>query len=160
MWGIKTSGPANKYFRPGDYIFRENDQPHAMYLIRKGSVAVRKRKGHGEIEIARIHSNEVLGELSFFDRMPRSASAIALTEVEALEITFHGLEKIFDKLPPYFRAIIASVADRLRKADETIRRLDPEIIDEQGKVQDNGDIFTAADALAAAIEAEQSSKKE
>src|SRR4029079_5806958 len=117
-----------RFFRPGQYLFREGEPSHCMYLVKKGTVAIRKMKGAAFVEIARIYSNEVLGELSFFDRLPRSAAAIALTEVECLEITFEALDKIFEKVPPYFKTIIASMADRLRRADETIRKLQKDIV--------------------------------
>jgi CRP-like cAMP-binding protein len=154
MWGSKPTQPVEKQYRAGEYIFRESDEPNALYLIKKGSVAIRKRKADGEIEIARIHSNEVIGELSFFDRAPRSASAVALTEVEALEISFKALEKIFEAVPPYFRTIMASVAERLRRAGDIIRKLDKDVIYEgiQGEATDS---FTASDAIAAALEAEE-----
>ncbi len=154
MWGIKSSTPNPKLLRPGEYLFHENDPSRSLFLIRKGTVSVRKPKPGGEIEIAKIHANEVVGEISFFDRLPRSAAAVALTEVEALEITFDGLDKIFEKVPPYFKAIIASMADRLRRADETIRKLEKELVQDSAH-ESKSDAFSAADALAAAVDPEQ-----
>jgi CRP/FNR family cyclic AMP-dependent transcriptional regulator len=154
MWGIQSSNPIQRQFRPGEYLFHENDTSRSLFLIRKGTVSVRKPKPGGEIEIARIHSNEVVGEISFFDRLPRSAAAVALTEVEALEITFEGLDKIFEKVPPYFKTIIASMADRLRRADDTIRKLEKDFVQDSA-TQPQGDGFSAADALAAAIDSDK-----
>ena len=104
-----------------------------MYLVKKGTVAIRKMKGPAYVEIARIYSNEVLGELSFFDRLPRSASAVALTEVEGLEITFDALDKIYFNVPDYLKTIMAAVADRLRKANDTIRRLQKNVVYGDGR---------------------------
>ena len=120
-----------------------------MYLIKKGTVGVRKRKGPAWVEIGRVYSSEVLGELSFLDRQPRSASAIALTEVEALEIKFDALDKIWGNVPDYMKTIIASVADRLRKANDTIKRLQKDVIVEQGKGQLTSDAPSASDVMAA-----------
>lgn len=80
------------YFRPDQHVFREGEASKAMYLVQKGTLSVRKMKGSVHVEIARVYSNEVLGELSFFDRLPRSASAVALTEVELLEIRFDSTD--------------------------------------------------------------------
>jgi CRP/FNR family transcriptional regulator, cyclic AMP receptor protein len=139
--------PAAKYLRPGQYVFHENDPAQSLFLVKKGTVAVRKRKGAAYIELGRIYSNEILGELSFFDRMPRSAAAIALTEVEVLEIPFDGLEKIFESVPSYMKTIVAAMAERLRKAGDTIRRLDDRTVkgDAEGT---STDTMTASDALA------------
>lgn len=109
-----------------------------MYLIKKGSVGIRKIKGAAYVEIAKLYSNEVLGELSFFDRLPRSASAVALSDVEVMEIKFDSLDKVYSNVPDYMKAIIACVADRLRKANDTIRRLQKNVIAEGDLVGSRG----------------------
>ncbi len=99
-----------------------------MYVIQKGTVAIRKIKGGGYVDLAKVYSNEVLGELAFFDRQPRSAAAIALSEVEVLEIDFNSLQKIYDSIPHYFKTILACVADRQRKSNDTIKRLQRNLV--------------------------------
>ena len=101
-----------------------------MVIIQKGTVAIRKMKGGGQVEIAKIYANEVVGELSFFDRAPRSASAIAMSEVDAIEINFESLDKIYSQVPGYFKTFIACLAERLRKAGDTIRRLEKHLAEE------------------------------
>lgn len=127
------TNPNILYFRPGQHVFKEGEASKAMYLVQKGTLSVRKMKGAVHVEIAKIYSNEVLGELSFFDRMPRSASAIALTEVELLEIRFDSLDPIYDRVPAYLKTIIAAVAERLRRANDTIRRLQKNVIQADGR---------------------------
>lgn len=145
-----SNPPQNgKVFSPGTYLFREGEPTRSLFLIQRGSVGIRKAKGAAFVELARLYSNEVVGELSFFDRLPRSASAIALTEVEALEITFESLDKIYTGVPDYLKTIMASVADRLRKADDTIRRLQKDVIEENGSVEDPDAKDSAASVLAA-----------
>ena len=116
-------GTTQRYFKTGQFIFMDGDPSKSLFLIRQGTVVIQKRKEVGSVEIARIHSNEVLGELSFFDRQARSASAVALTDVELMEIPFEDLDKVYVNVPDYLKTIIASVAERLRKANDTIRRL-------------------------------------
>jgi len=115
-----------RFFRSGQQLFVEGGPSTCMYLISKGTVSIRKKKGSTHIEIARLYSNEVLGELSFFDRRPRSASAVALTDVDALEIDFVSLDKIYKNVPEYLKTIMRSVAERLRRANDVIRRLKKE----------------------------------
>ncbi|MCC7443053.1 MAG: cyclic nucleotide-binding domain-containing protein [Bdellovibrionales bacterium] len=120
--------PTKRYYRAGQHLFREGESSQAMYLIKKGSVSIRKMKGSAFVEIAKVYGNEVIGELSFFDRMPRSAAAVALSEVEALEIDFRSLETVWAKVPDYWKTIMKAVAERLRKADDTIRRLQKNVV--------------------------------
>ncbi|MGE4233917.1 MAG: Crp/Fnr family transcriptional regulator [Bacteriovoracia bacterium] len=109
--------------QPGKALFNESDLPNALYIIKKGTLVIQKRTTGGKVDLAKIYEKEVVGELSFFDRQPRSASAIAITEVEAVEIPFESLDKIYKTVPPYIKTMITAVADRLRKANDTIRRL-------------------------------------
>jgi CRP-like cAMP-binding protein len=93
-----------------------------------------------------------LGELSFFDRQPRSAAAVALTEVEVLEIGFDQLDKVYQLVPDYMKTIMASVADRLRKANETIKRLQKNVVTDKSNAFDAAKIpeLSSTDVLAAA----------
>lgn len=127
-----------RHFRKGDTIFREAEAPRCMYLIKKGAISIRKAKGGAHVEIARVYSNEILGELSFFDRLPRSAAAVALSEVEVLEIEFEALDSIYEGVPDYLKSIIVCVADRLRKADDTIKRLQKNLVNDKGEVTEEG----------------------
>lgn len=122
--------PGTCHFRAGEYLFREKDPSRSLFLIQKGTLSIQKLKRGGHIEIARIYANEMIGELSFFDREPRSASALALTEVDAREIPFEALERVFAGMPDYLRTIMASLANRLRHANDQIRRLNNELIEE------------------------------
>jgi CRP/FNR family cyclic AMP-dependent transcriptional regulator len=149
---MSTSGQATKKLRPGQSLFQEGEMPRSLFLVTKGTLSIRKMKGAAYVEIARIYSNEVVGELSFFDRQPRSAAAFALTEVELTEIPFETLDKLFQGTPPYLKSMIAAMSERLRKADETIKRLQ-KASPEQGATitsSSDDDDFDAASALAAA----------
>lgn len=147
----KTVTPVLRQFKHSDYLFHEGDTSQSVFLVQKGIVEIRKTKGTGEIELGRIYANEVIGELSFFDRLPRSASAVASGEVEALEISFDSLNHVYSTVPDYLRAIIASLADRLRRANNQIHTLQREVISEKKDTPASltGEL-TATEALALA----------
>ena len=117
-------GVEKRNFRKGQTIFIEGASSNSVFIIQEGTITIRKKKKGGEIEIARIYANEILGEMAFFDRMPRSATAYALSDVTALEIDFDSLERVYKSVPSYFRAFVKCLSDRLRKANDSIRRLD------------------------------------
>lgn len=123
-----------RVFKNGEYLFREGDPSQCMYVIVRGAVSIRKAKGSAFIEIAKVYANEVIGELSFFDRQSRSASAVAIGDVYAQEIDFASLDMTYQAVPKYLQTIMGCVATRLRKANETIRLLQNNII--KGKDSD------------------------
>ena len=139
-----------KVFRQGQYVFREGDKPTSIFLLRKGIISIRRMKDGGAIEIARLQQGEVLGEMSFFDRQPRSAAAMALTDVELMEIDFEALDKIYLGVPDYMKTIIASIVDRVRKANDTIRRLQKNIVPEGLPNGGDADAFSSLSVIQAA----------
>lgn len=150
----------NRSLRPGQSLFIEGESPRSMFLITKGTVAIRKSKGSAFVEIAKLNTNEVVGEMSFFDRQPRSASAFALTDLDVTEIPFEALDKLFSATPPYLKAMISTMADRLRKANETIKRLQKNTVTEgEGVEAHASEDLDAATALAAASAAFDSSSE-
>jgi CRP-like cAMP-binding protein len=110
-------------YEPGEIVFHEGDASRSMYIIKSGVILIQKRTMKGQVEIARLRSGEVLGELSFFDRDPRSATAVAVSDVELVVVDFESLDKIYSTVPSYIKTIVAAVARRLRRANETIKRL-------------------------------------
>lgn len=116
-------GAVQRFFKPGQLLFKEGDPSRSIFIIKKGTVSIRKARGSAYVEIAKLYTNEVIGEMSFFDRLPRSAYAFAATELEVMEISFESLDQIYAQVPEYLRTIMAAMADRLRKANEMIRKL-------------------------------------
>lgn len=110
-------------YRAGESLFSEGADASALYLVKVGRISIRKSVDDGFIEIAQIGPNQILGEIGFFDRRPRSANAVALTYCEVIEIPYDSLAPMFDPSPDYIKRIMTGLATRLRDADEVIREL-------------------------------------
>ena len=66
----------------GDFIFREGDTDHRMYLLEEGRVKLTRQSSDKRVQLLSIHAyGEVLGEIPVFDPHggPRTASAVAMT---------------------------------------------------------------------------------
>jgi len=117
--GIKT-------LAPGQILFNEGDKAESMYIIQKGQLRLFRPKGKGFVEIAVLRSGEVLGEMAYFDpeSKTRSVSAAAITSVDVIEISFIALEKTMQALNPWFKTLINTLAERLRKTNERVKALE------------------------------------
>jgi CRP-like cAMP-binding protein len=117
--GIKT-------LAPGEILFNEGDNANSMYIIQKGQLRLFRPKGKGFVEIAVLRAGEVLGEMAYFDpdTKNRSVSAAAITSVDIIEISFNALEKTMAGLNPWFKTLINTLAERLRKTNERVRNLE------------------------------------
>lgn len=102
---------------PGDYLFREGEKSDSMYWVQTGQLGVFKK----EVVIGQVNQGELVGEMSFLDKAPRSANVKALTACDLIEIPRDTLEKIFQTQPKWLEMLVKTLADRLRKANARIR---------------------------------------
>jgi CRP/FNR family transcriptional regulator, cyclic AMP receptor protein len=92
--GIDLSmfGRFSKTFRKGDIIFCEYEPGDTFYLIQSGRVQIVRIIGDLEKNIDILNPAEVFGEMAILEEAPRSATAIALDDVKALEFNRENFE--------------------------------------------------------------------
>lgn len=112
------SAGAVRRFRAGDALFREGDDPFEVVLLESGSVKLTKlSEGGSEIVLDLREPGAVIGELSAIDRLPRSATATAVSDVEIVTITVDRFIEFLDRHPDAHRRLLVHVVARLRFAD-------------------------------------------
>lgn len=111
-------------FSANSVIFNEGEPGDAAYMIRSGRVEVRKgaQSSHPQT-LAELGKGDVVGELALFDDRPRMASAICLTEVEAIRISRDKFNELMSTMDPAMESIVLTMVKRVREmADEFMRR--------------------------------------
>jgi CRP-like cAMP-binding protein len=103
------------------YLVREGEESTEMYYLQSGTLAVFKRKGDQEFQIGSIISGELVGELSFLDKNPRSASVKAMGECVLVVVPLEKFEHTLATMPKWFSALLNTLVDRLRKANARVR---------------------------------------
>ncbi len=113
---------------PGEVLFNDGDNADSLFIIQKGQLRLFKPKGKGFIEIGVLRAGEVIGEMAYFDEdgsgKKRSCSASAITPVEIIEISFVAFGKTMQSLNPWFKTIIQTLAQRLRKTNTRVKELE------------------------------------
>lgn len=79
-------------FEPGEIIFCEYEPGDTFYLIQTGRVQIVKIMDDIEKNIDILNPGEIFGEMAILEEAPRSASAIALDAVKALEFNRENFE--------------------------------------------------------------------
>lgn len=113
-----------KVLKKGEYLFREGDASLAMYVIKTGKLGILKSKGNSEISLAELGPGDMVGEMAFFDQKPRSASARAVVDTTVIELPFKALNAQFKTFPEWSKAIIRTVNNHLRNANQKIKSLE------------------------------------
>jgi len=104
-----------------DYLVREGEESNEMFYLSSGTLAIFQRKGDSERQIGTVYSGELVGEMSFLDNKPRSASVKAVGECELTVIPREKLQKYLSTQPHWYRALVQTMVDRLRRANKRVR---------------------------------------
>jgi hypothetical protein len=66
----------------------------------------------------------MVGEMAFFDGKPRSASVKALKDTEVIALPYKSLHAQFANFPEWCKAIMRTVNDHLRNANQRLKQLE------------------------------------
>ena len=108
---------------PGAVIFREGESASKLYVILQGSVEIFLRVKNAQKLVATLDHGDIFGEMAVVDAKPRSATAVAKTEVKCLALGFEQLELLIKSNPAFAIRIIRLLSRKLREANETITEL-------------------------------------
>ncbi len=103
-------------YEKGGVIFTEGDAGKEMFFVLKGSVGIRK-EGR---EIAMIRAKNYFGEMSFLLSEPRSATAVALDDVELLAVSNETITVLMNEFPGLVLSMLREMALRLRDTNRLI----------------------------------------
>jgi CRP-like cAMP-binding protein len=112
-----------RVYSEGEIIFQEGDEGDRMYVVQAGKVKITKKHDAGELTIATLGPGEIFGEMAMFDRMPRSAAAVAVGEARILGIDKKKLFQSIDRDPTLVFKLIESMSSRIRSLDEEFTKL-------------------------------------
>jgi len=105
-------------FRAGDMIFHQGDRATAMFIVAEGHVNIHLAGEESRrISLKDLARGEYFGELSLFDHQPRSASALATTDVVLLELTAETLSSYLERRPGAALSILRTMTERLRETN-------------------------------------------
>jgi CRP/FNR family transcriptional regulator, cyclic AMP receptor protein len=90
-----------EHFLVDDVLFEEGEVQASLFIIRKGSIAIRKsiEGGESSTELARLYPGAVLGEMAVVESQPRSATAVAMETTEVIRIDASQLHALYNRVP-------------------------------------------------------------
>lgn len=106
---------------PNEILLREGEHSHNMFWVQSGQLVVTKKRGIEDVVLQHIHAGELVGEISFLDSQPRSATVQAVTDVELIEIPQETFDSLFQNQPKWLEVLVQTLAERLRKANARIK---------------------------------------
>ena len=115
------------YF-PDDVIVEEGTRGGSLFIITSGAVQVTKRSPRAKaVEVTRLGSGDVIGEISLLTGEPRSATVIALVQTSVIEVTKDDITPILKDVPELTDRFAEVMLDRRLETEqflENMRRSD------------------------------------
>ena len=109
-------------FKVGEMVFHYGDPGGEIFILRSGRIELFVESDAGQkIVLAENEPGDVLGELSFLDGGPRTATALASEDTQLLTMHRERLLEFIDKHPHAAMDLLTVVGRRLRATDELLR---------------------------------------
>ena len=119
---MQATASRTKLYRKGP-IFREGDKGDAMFVIKTGRVRITKNLHGIMVKIADLGPGDHFGEMALIEGVPRSATAIADSQVEADVYDRKALKELVASDPEFAFTMLQEMSHRLRQIDERLTDL-------------------------------------
>ena len=100
----------------GTVIVRQDATGNSFYVIVEGAADVMK---DGQ-KLAGLSDGDFLGEMALLEDLPRSATVVTTVPTRLLEMHRRDFSSVLDSAPHLARKMLATLAHRLRHADEEL----------------------------------------
>ena len=107
-------GVATRSFKAGEMIFKEGDPADELYVIQEGRVGVQT----GNRRLDTLDSKTIFGEMALVDNEPRSAAAIAITDVKLVPVSERQFLFLVSETPYFALKVMRLMARRLRATNK------------------------------------------
>jgi len=112
------------HFKKGSIIFQMKDMSTDLYIVDAGTLKAMLSDDEGdEIVLAHFEKGAFFGELSLLDGKGRSATIVADSDSELSVLSQADFLALLNKDPKIAVALMTTLVERLRKADEKIESL-------------------------------------
>jgi CRP-like cAMP-binding protein len=123
--GILAQSLRERPLKKNQVLFREGDAGDEMFLVRRGSIVISKGvTGRVEQVLARIGPGDFFGEMSLFDRSPRSATVQGESDAELLVLDRDTLTRLTEQSPraaaAFFESLVQVFIERLRASGDLV----------------------------------------
>jgi CRP-like cAMP-binding protein len=102
-------------FKPGQELFHQGDEGDAAYLILSGEAVVIADTPSGEVPVATVGQNAIIGEIAILCEVPRTATVRAESQLETLKIEKEHFLRLIREFPDMGVEIMRELGQRLTR---------------------------------------------
>lgn len=109
-----------RFVPKGQILIKEGEYGQQGYLIQSGEVGVYLGKDDMEVEIARLGTGQIVGEMAFISDGPRTATVKALADCNLIVISRQQFEEKLKESDATIRAIVHMLSQRIVESNNTV----------------------------------------
>jgi CRP-like cAMP-binding protein len=113
---LAGAGAPVREFKAGEVIFNQGDAASELFVIQSGKVDVML----GNRLLASLTDHDIFGEMGLVDAAPRSATAVAKTDVRLIPVGEKQFLFLVSRTPHLALNLMRTLARRLRSANGAI----------------------------------------
>ena len=102
-------------FKAGSVIFLEGHEARELFVIKSGQVRIQI----GNRTVTDLAADSIFGEMALIDNEPRSATAVAVTDVELVAVSEKQFLFLVSQTPYFALKVMRVLAQRLRVTNKT-----------------------------------------
>jgi len=111
---------ARESLKAGEVLFRQGEDGSCAYVVAGGTLDVLVNTGLGDVHMAEVERNQLVGEIAVFANLSRSATVVARTNATLLRLEREDVLSIIAANPEAGRAIIADLGRRLTMVNQPL----------------------------------------
>jgi CRP/FNR family cyclic AMP-dependent transcriptional regulator len=115
-FGVLATSTTLRAFKAGEVIFSEGELGHEMFVIQSGHVEIRR----GNRVLGTLSEKSIFGEMALIDDAPRSATAVAATDVNLVPVGEKQFLFLVSETPFFALNVMRTLVRRLRASNEAI----------------------------------------
>lgn len=135
MTNIMSLFEESRTFAAGSVLIYEGEKNRDLYILSRGVIEVTVKNELSPIIVGEVNSPEILGELSFLNGTPRTATVTAKTDVEVFIVSYEKVKQEVSDIPTWFKLILGTLTSRMRSCDEKIKEYDHRIKDLEAELE-------------------------
>jgi len=113
---LAGAGAPVRDFKAGDVIFNQGDPASELFVIKSGKVEIR----FGNRRLAALSDHDIFGEMALIDTAPRSATAVAVTDVQLVPVGEKQFLFMVSRTPHFALNVMRALARRLRATNSVL----------------------------------------
>src|ERR1700689_503397 len=107
---LAGAGAPVRHFKAGEVIFRQGDAAEELFVIQSGRGGIRL----GNRVLDSLPERSIFGEMALIDATPRSATAVASTDVTLVPVSEKQFLFLVTRTPHFALNVMRVLARRLR----------------------------------------------